>query len=128
VRFLLDTHILLWAALGSDDLPAAAAALISDGRNELYFSAASIWEVAIKAGKGFANFSAHPERLRRRLVATGYFELAVSGAHAAAVVGLPGLHKDPFDRLLVAQAALEQMVLLTGDDILSRYPGNICKV
>jgi PIN domain nuclease of toxin-antitoxin system len=128
VRLLLDTHILIWAAAGSDELPAAAAELISDGRNELFFSAVSIWEVAIKAGKGLPDFVVNPDRLRLRLVEAGYFELPVTGAHAAAVYGLPDVHKDPFDRLLVAQAISEGMALVTEDVLVARYPGAVRRV
>jgi PIN domain nuclease of toxin-antitoxin system len=109
VRFLLDTHISIWAAADSDDLPGAATDLILDEQNELFFSAASIWEVAIKAEKEFADFPVNAERLRLLLGRHGYMELAVTAAHTAMVGELPILHNDPFDRLLIAQALAEEL-------------------
>ena len=95
MRLLLDTHLLLWAATEPDRLPVEAAALIEDEANALGFSAASIWEVAIKAGLGRADFRADAGLLRRGLIDNGYVELAITGAHAAAVAALPPLHRDP---------------------------------
>ena len=122
---LLDTHVLLWAAGASPRLPADACALIEDPENELVFSAASLWEVAIKRGLGRQEFSADPRLLRRGLLENGYVELPVTGAHAAAVDLLPPIHKDPFDRILIAQAQLEGLTLLTADEVVARYPGPI---
>lgn len=122
---LLDTHVLLWAAGASPRLPADARALIEDLENELVFSAASLWEVAIKSGLGRQEFSADPRLLRRGLLENGYVELPVTGAHAAAVDLLPPIHKDPFDRILIAQAQLEGLTLLTADEVVARYPGPI---
>ena len=107
MRLLLDTQLLLWAAAAPERLPVAAAALIEDEGNTLLFSAASLWEVAIKAGLGRADFAVDAGVLRRGLVDNGYEELAVTGAHACAVAALPPLHRDPFDRMLVAQALVE---------------------
>jgi PIN domain nuclease of toxin-antitoxin system len=132
VKLLLDTHILLWAAGGrgasTDKMPAEAERLIVDPANTLVFSAASIWEVAIKSGLGREDFHADPHRLRRGLLDNGYEELAISSAHAAAVSQLPPIHRDPFDRLLIAQATAEGLTLLTSDDAVARYPGPIQKV
>jgi PIN domain nuclease of toxin-antitoxin system len=125
VRFLLDTHLLLWAAGGALQLPAAAAELIDDEANLLHFSAASIWEVAVKSGLGRTDFTTDAHLLRRGLADNGYVEAPITGAHAAAVAVLPPVHRDPFDRLLVAQATLEGMTLLTADARLARYPGPI---
>ncbi|WP_420633947.1 type II toxin-antitoxin system VapC family toxin [Candidatus Palauibacter sp.] len=122
---LLDTHVLLWAAGTPDRLPPAARAMIEDPGTALLYSAASLWEIAIKSGQGRADFSVDPRILRHRLLAHGYTELPVTGAHAAAVDLLPPIHKDPFDRLLVAQAQLEGLALWTADEILGRYPGPI---
>jgi len=97
----------------------------ADPDNELVFSAASIWEVAIKQGLGRPDFDVDPMLLRRSLLDNAYRELPVSGAHAAAVTTLPALHKDLFDRVLVAQAQIEGLVLLTADRIVARYPGPI---
>lgn len=122
---MLDTHVLLWAAAAPDRLPAGARRRIEDPSEQPFFSAASIWEVAIKHGLGRADFRADPHLLRKGLLEHGYRELAVTGAHAAAVALLPPIHGDPFDRLLVAQAQLEAFTLLTADKRVGRYPGPI---
>lgn len=124
MKLLLDTHVLLWAAAGSGLSPAALK-LIEDPDNELMFSAASLWEVAIKAGLGRADFDLDAGVFRRALLESGYQELAITGAHAAAVAGLPDLHRDPFDRMLVAQAMAEGVTLLTADRAVLAYPGPI---
>ena len=123
MKILLDTHLLLWAAAMPDRLSAAARALITDEANELLFSAASLWEVAIKQGLGRADFHADARLLRRGLIDNGYVELPITGAHAMAIEGLPPIHRDPFDRMLVAQAEVEGVVLLTGDAMVGRYGG-----
>ena len=125
MNLLLDTHVLLWAAVASRRLPEDARALIEDPGNELVFSAASLWEVAIKNGLGREEFSVDPRLLRRGLLENGYVELPVTGAHAVAVDLLPPIHKDPFDRILVAQAQIEGFTLLTADEVVTRYPGPI---
>lgn len=122
---LLDTHVLLWAAGIPERLPDDARALIEDPENVLVFSAVSIWEVAIKSGLGRADFNFDPRLLLRALRDNGYQELAVTGRHAAAVDLLPPIHRDPFDRLLVAQAQTEALTLLTVDKVVGRYPGPI---
>jgi PIN domain nuclease of toxin-antitoxin system len=127
LRLLLDTHILLWTVLGDERLPSRAAALIREA-DLLYFSAVTIWEVAIKSGRRQSDFSLDPCLLRRRLLTTGYVELGVTGLHAAAAARLPDLHKDPFDRLLAAQAMEEELVLVTADVKLAGYPGRIARV
>ncbi|MDR2015541.1 MAG: type II toxin-antitoxin system VapC family toxin [Azoarcus sp.] len=128
MKLLLDTHLLLWAAGQPDQLPAAARALLYDPLNQLLFSPASLWEVAIKRGLGRADFQVDPRLLRRGLLDNGYDELPITSEHAVAVDGLPAIHKDPFDRILVAQAIIEGIVLLTADPILARYTGPIRKV
>ena len=134
MKYLLDTHLLLWAAEFSTairragGLSAAAVALIKDPANELIFSAVSIWEVAIKAGLGHPDFAVNPHVLRRGLLDNGYTELPISSAHAAAVMELPDHHMDPFDRLLVAQATVEGITLLTADAKLAGYPGPVLRV
>lgn len=132
MKLLLDTHLLLWAA-GSDvkstgALSAEAIALIDDRTNELFFSAASIWEVTIKNGLGREDFKADPHLLRRGLLDNGYVELPITSEHTLAVSSLPHLHKDPFDRLLIAQAMVEGITLLTSDPVVASYPGPIRKV
>ena len=125
MKLLLDTHLLLCAAGLPDRLPAEARALIERPDTEPIVSAASLWEVAIKSGLGRQDFMVDAQLLRRGLLENGYAELAISGAHAVAVRLLPPIHKDPFDRILVAQAQHEGVTLLTTDEIVSRYPGPI---
>ena len=122
---LLDTHVLLWAAGFPDRLSRGTRELIDDDETELLYSAASIWEVAIKSSLGRADFDVDPRILRRGLLENDYTELPVTGAHAAAVDLLPPIHADPFDRILIAQARIEGVVLLTADRIVGRYPGSI---
>ncbi|MDE2640350.1 MAG: type II toxin-antitoxin system VapC family toxin [Chloroflexota bacterium] len=123
MRLLLDTHVLLWAAATPERLPPAARARIEDPANEPCFSVASLWEVAIKSGLGRDDFHIDPRLLRRALIENGYAELPITGAHAVAVELLPPIHGDPFDRMLVAQAQVEAMTLLTADEVVGRYPG-----
>lgn len=125
MNLLLDTHVLLWAAGVSGQLPTPTRTLIEDLDNKTFFSAVSIWEVAIKSAQGRPDFDIDPFFLRRNLLERGYAELAVAGNHAAATVLLPAIHKDPFDRLLVAQAQTEGLILMTADQIVARYPGQI---
>jgi PIN domain nuclease of toxin-antitoxin system len=128
VKLLLDTQILLWAAGQPERLSAAARKLLNNRRNELLFSAASLWEIAIKNSLGREDFRVEPRLLRRGLLDNGYTELPVTGQHAVNVDGLPPLHKDPFDRLLLAQALSEGMTLVTGDAQLARYHEPVRKV
>ena len=125
MKILLDTHLLLWAAGMPKRLPAQARALLERAETEPMVSAASLWEITIKSGLGRTDFSVDPRLLRRGLLENGYSELNVTGAHATAVDLLPPIHKDPFDRILVAQAQIEGLTLLTTDEIVARYPGPI---
>ena len=125
MNLLLDTHLLLWAAIGSDKLSAKARNMISNHANRVYFSAASIWEVVIKNGLQREDFHMDSSLLRRGLVDHGYKELAITSAHTLGVANLPPIHKDPFDRLIVAQAELEGFLLLTSDAVVADYPGPI---
>jgi PIN domain nuclease of toxin-antitoxin system len=108
-------------------LPLGARRAIDDARNQLMVSAASLWEIAIKSGLGRADFRADPRLLRRGLLDNGYDELAITSEHAVAIANLPPIHKDPFDRLLVAQSAVEGILLLTADPIVAQYPGPVRK-
>jgi PIN domain nuclease of toxin-antitoxin system len=128
VNVLLDTHLLLWAAGQPEKLSVVARELLEDPENALLFSAASLWEVAIKAGLGRADFRVDPRLLRRGLLDNGYGEIPVRSAHAVALDNLPSIHKDPFDRILVAQAQVEGIVLVTSDDLVSQYGGSIRQV
>jgi PIN domain nuclease of toxin-antitoxin system len=125
LKLLLDTHILLRGAASPERLSDTCVELLEDPEHELVFSAASFWEIAIKAGLGRDDFRVDARLLRRGLLDNGYIELPVTSEHAAAVAGLPALHRDPFDRMLVAQAASEGMLLLTVDPLVGRYPGPI---
>ena len=125
MKLLLDTHLLLWAAGQPGQFSAAARRLLDDPENELMFSSASLWEVAIKRGLGRDDFRVDPRLLRRGLLDNGYSELPVTSEHAVAVEGLPPFHKDPFDRMLVAQATVEGIALLTADPLVAQYPGPV---
>jgi len=125
MKLLLDTHLLLWAAGQPNRLSPAARKLMDAPASELLFSAASIWEVAIKRGLGRSDFQADPRLLRRGLLDNGYSELPVLSDHVVAIDSLPPIHKDPFDRLLVAQAAVEGIALLTADSVVAKYPGPV---
>ncbi len=125
MTFLLDTHLLLYAAGMPERLPSVARTLLEDPDSELAFSAASLWEVAIKNGLGRDDYRVDPRLLRRGLLENGYTELPVSGAHAVAADLLPPVNSDPFDRMLVAQAQIEGLTLLTLDPVVGRYPGPI---
>lgn len=125
MKFLLDTHLLLWAASDPQRLSVRARALISDAENVLFFSAASLWEITIKNSLGRADFVVDARLLRRGLLDNQYAELPITSAHAVFVDTLQSLHKDPFDRILVAQASVEGITLLTADTLLSQYPGPI---
>lgn len=128
MKVLLDTQLLLWAAGQPERLHTAAQRIIEDARNQLMFSAASLWEIAIKSGLGRDDFRADARLLRRGLLDNGYDELAITGEHAVAVANLPPIHRDPFDRMLVAQSAVEGILLLTADPVVAQYPGPVCKV
>lgn len=125
---LLDTHLLLWAAATPRRLSKAARALLDNPGNTPLFSAASLWEIAIKAGLGRDDFRVDVRQLRRGLLAGGWQELAITGEHTAALAALPPLHRDPFDRMLVAQATVEGVTLATADPVVAGYPGRVVKV
>lgn len=125
MKLLLDTHLLLWAADSIERLPAGARALMADPENELLFSVASIWEIAIKRGLNRADFQVDARILRRGLIDNGYRELPILSEHAVAIDTLPPIHKDPFDRLLIAQAMVEGVALLTDDATIALYQGPV---
>jgi PIN domain nuclease of toxin-antitoxin system len=128
MKLLLDTQLLLWAAGQPERLSPRARRLISDSDNELFFSAASLWEITIKTTLGRQDFHVEPRVLRRGLLDNGYIELPVTSEHAVSIDTLPPLHKDPFDRLLLTQALVEGITLLTADAQLARYRGPLRKV
>ena len=123
MKLLLDTHMLLWAAAGT--LPKEAEKMVTDGNNTLYFSPASIWEIGIKKSLGRNDFKIDPEILRRGLLDNQYIELSITSLHTLGINDLPPIHKDPFDRILLAQAKAEGVSLLTSDNIFREYPGPI---
>ncbi len=128
MKLLLDTQLLLWAAEAPTRLSAAARKLINDAGNDLMFSAASFWEIAIKRGLGRNDLRMDPRLLRRGLLDNDYTELQVGSDHAIAIESLPLLHRDPFDRILIAQAMVEGITLLTADPLVAQYPGPIRRV
>jgi PIN domain nuclease of toxin-antitoxin system len=125
MKLLLETHLLLWAAGEPRRLSKRARTLLANPDNELLFSAASLWEVAIKRGLGREDFKVDARLLRRGLLDNGYSELPITSDHVVATESLPLIHKDPFDRILVAQATVEGVTLLTIDSLVSQYPGPI---
>lgn len=125
MNLLLDTPVLLRAAGQPSKLSPQSRALIDNTENTLYFSAASLWEVTIKRGLNRPDFRADPRLLRRGLLDNGYVEISVGSQHAVFVDSLPPLHKAPFDRILIAQACVEGITLLTADATLAAYPGPI---
>jgi PIN domain nuclease of toxin-antitoxin system len=125
MKLLLDTHLLLWAAGQPDRLSPEARKFIDNPANELLFSAASLWEVVIKRTLGRNDFKVDARVLRRGLLDNGYSELPVVSDHAVAIDSLPAIHKDPFDRVLISQATVEGITLLTTDSLVAKYPGPI---
>jgi PIN domain nuclease of toxin-antitoxin system len=128
MRLLIDTQLLLWTAGQSARLSPQARSLIGDPANELLFSAASLWEIVMKAGLGRGDFRVDANQLRRGLLNNGYRELAITGEHAVAVMSLPMIHRDPFDRLLLAQSMVEDITLLTSDTVMAQYPVTVQQV
>lgn len=125
MKLLLDTPLLLWAAGAPDRLSAVARSLIEESENDLFFSAAGLWEIAIKRNLGRNDFHVDARVLRRSLLDNGYRELPITSEHAVAVDTLPPIHKDPIDRILVAQATVEGITLLTSDSVVAQYPGPV---
>jgi PIN domain nuclease of toxin-antitoxin system len=128
VRLLLDTHLLLWTVGQDERLSARARRLIGDPENQPVFSTASLWEIAIKHALRLADFRYDPRVMRRALLENRYEELPVTGEHAVAVASLSPLHKDPFDRMLVAQSIVEGITLLTSDPRIAQYPAPVRRV
>jgi PIN domain nuclease of toxin-antitoxin system len=119
--WLLDMHLLVWTAFGDPRLSLRAAKIIRSRDPTVFFSLASLWEVAIKASLNRPDFVVDPKQLHGALLDEGFAELAITPAHIARVATLPWLHRDPFDRLLVAHAMEERLTLLTADATLKRY-------
>ena len=125
MKLLLDTHLLLWVAGLPERLSSKAQQLIENPESELFFSAASLWEVTIKKDLGRSDFQVDGRLLRRGLLDNGYSELPIVSEHAVFIESLPTIHKDPFDRILIAQATVEGITLLTSDELVAQYPGSI---
>ena len=121
MRLLLDTHLLLWALAEPDRLNATTKAVLEDASNEVLFSAASVWEIAIKAGLGRSDLAFDPQQIVRAALDTGFVELPVRSEAAALVAKLQPHHRDPFDRLLIAQAMSEPVRFYTADPLLPPY-------
>jgi PIN domain nuclease of toxin-antitoxin system len=128
MKLLVDTHLLLWAAAQPGRLSRKAAEFLQSSENQPLFSPASLWEISIKRSLGRPDFDADPRMLRRGLLDNGYEELPITSEHAVALDSLPAIHKDPFDRILVAQAITEGIILLTADPILAKYHALVNKV
>ncbi|MDP2252602.1 MAG: type II toxin-antitoxin system VapC family toxin [Thiobacillus sp.] len=128
MNLLLDTHLLLWAASEPRRLSAKARTLLLDPAHQLVFSSASLWEITIKNGLERSDFNVDARRLWRMLLVSGYRELSVTSEHSVTVNDLPLLHKDPFDRILVAQARVEGLTLLTADKAVAKYGEGVLKV
>lgn len=128
MKLLLDTQVLLWAAGQPERLSSSARRLLANPSNDLLFSAASLWEITIKHALGRPDFRVQARVLRRGLLDNGYVEVPVTGEHAVNVASLPPIHRDPFDRLLLAQALCEGVTLVTVDAQLARYDGPIKRV
>ena len=118
MNLLVDTHVAIWWLDRPDRLSAPARAMISDPGNRVFISAASVWEIELKRAKGKLEV---PDAYWPMLAAEGFEELSVTAKHARATSALPPHHADPFDRLLVAQAGVEQMVLLSRDAWIAQY-------
>lgn len=125
MNYLVDTHLLIWAAGQDDKLSPEAVEILNSLQNNLWFSVASFWEIAIKKMRNRPDFKPEIGPLRAGLFNNGYSELAVEGHHVLLLSSLPPIHKDPFDRLLLAQAAAAGLVLLTSDRTLGEYGGDI---
>jgi PIN domain nuclease of toxin-antitoxin system len=125
VKLLLDTHLLLRAAESIERVPPGVRVSMADPKNELLFSVASLWEIAIKSSLKRPDFQVDARVLRRGLIDNGYQELPILSEHAVAIDALPPIHKDPFDRLLIAQATVEGITLLTDDTTVAQYPGAV---
>ncbi|CAK6694075.1 type II toxin-antitoxin system VapC family toxin [Synechococcus sp. CBW1107] len=122
---LLDTHLVVWAMGSPQRLPPGLAEMLEDPRHTPMFSVASLWELVIKQGLGRPDFNVQPAVLRRALLEGTWQELAIEARHALAVAQLPPLHRDPFDRLLLAQATVDGLLLITADSQLAAYPGPV---
>ncbi len=128
MRFLLDTHLAFWIPVNDKRVSSVVRELLAEPKNEFFFSVVNLWEISIKRGQGKGGFTVNPRDLQRHMLANGYEELPVTGAHVIELERLPLIHKDPFDRILIAQAIVERITLLTVDSVIAQYPGPIQSV
>jgi PIN domain nuclease of toxin-antitoxin system len=128
MKFLFDTHVAIWTLFNDPRLSQAAREIVSNPGNEFVFSVCNIWEIAIKRGLNAPDFRHNPREIRQFLLRHGCEELPIHSRHVVEVDSLPLIHKDPFDRLLIAQAVVEGITLLTADDKIAKYSGPIRKV
>lgn len=128
MNLLLDTHVALWAITDSPKLPQKARDLIQSPKATIWVSAANVWEIAIKHALGRGDMPVSGKNAMRYFQESGYRFLPVEAEHAVAVEELPAHHQDPFDRILVAQALIEPMRLITHDDTVARYSDTIILV
>jgi PIN domain nuclease of toxin-antitoxin system len=128
MKLLLDTHVLLWAVAMPMKIPKKTCLLLENPNNTLIFSAASLWEISIKRSLNRSDFQLDTRMLRRELIERGYQELPVTSEHAVYTENLAPHHKDPFDRILIAQAFVEGITLLTADNMVARYGGSVQKI
>ncbi len=125
MRILLDTNMIVWLSSRMGLLPPYARKLVEDDRNEIFFSAVSIWEIAIKDVLLRDEITGDAEKVRDGLVKNNFEELALCSRHAFELGKLPNLHRDPFDRILIAQSRAERLTLLTSDETIFKYPGEM---
>jgi PIN domain nuclease of toxin-antitoxin system len=125
MKILPDSHLLVWYFAQSEKLPNSARLLMAATENQLFFSSASIWELTIKFVAGRSDFTFPPSVLRKSLLDNGFTEVPITSKHGLGVANLPPIHKDPFDRILIAQAIAEDMVLMTSDETIAQYEGPI---
>jgi PIN domain nuclease of toxin-antitoxin system len=128
MRFLLDTHFVLWVPINAREISSEARKVLLNPDNQFVFSVSSIWEIAIKKGLGRPDFPHDPREMRKLLIENGYGELTIESRHVVMVDSMPAIHKDPFDRILIAQAMVEGITLLTADPVIAKYSGPIRKV
>ena len=128
MKFLLDTEFVLWVPIDDRRIGGQAREILTDSANQFVFSVSSIWEIAIKKALRRQDFQFDPREIRRLLIENGYEELTLQSRHVVAVDSMAPIHKDPFDRILIAQAMVEGITLLTADPVIARYPGPILKV
>ncbi len=125
MKILLDTNILIWVTASPEKVPENILHQIQDTKNTIFFSAASIWEIAIKHTFGKPDFFFNPLIIHQALVENNYTELPITSNHAIAIQHLQKIHKDPFDRMLIAQAIAENMLLMTADQTIVKYPAPV---